>query len=255
MKTSPLIPRVRPFLAGLLFSLVLPAVAVSSPILEQRVAGARMELGELVPSAPNVMHGIDIGPAPSPGGSRLVSRDTIIRQVRAAGFDPSTLALEPSLRARRAGKKYTSKDLEQLITAPIELALPNGVTLVALKVSSSMTLEQVKVGPVRLPKLPKRTGVVKVAFSVEFLDGSASSKRLPVTAVVSQTEAAIQSTVSRGQKIQLTIQHGSVRISADSIALSAGDIGDEMRFRVLRTGKVLLGKLTSPSDALVREQR
>lgn len=235
--------------------LLTSSLAASAPVEEREVTGARIELGELVPSAPDIMRSIDVGPAPAPGSSRLFSRDTIVRQVSAAGFDASSLELRSSVRARRRGTTHSAESLQQLLTAPVEAALPSGVTLLNLTVSSSLTLEEFEIATINIPKLPKRAGALRIALAIEFKNGNAPGVRLPVTAVVSQTEEALRSTVSRGQRIQLVIQHGAVRIAADSVALADGDVGDELRFRVLRTGKILLGKVASSTSAVVQELR
>lgn len=217
------------------------------------VTGSRVELGEVLPAAPEVMHAIDICPSPQAGTSRLLDRALIARQVRAAGFDPSVLAIPTSVRVERSGHKYTQAELGQLLHEPVSRALPSGVTLVQVQSTVAITLEEgAQPGAIHLPKLPQRLGSVRVAFTVEF-HGEDTPVRVPVTAVVQISGRAAQSTVARGARVQLTIQRGSARIAADATALSDGNVGDELRFRVSSTGKVLRGVLVSPTSAKVSD--
>jgi hypothetical protein len=231
-------------------SVVHPAAA--SP--ETRtVTGNRVELGEVLPGAPESMHAIDICPSPQVGTSRLLDRALIERQVRAAGFDLSAVNVPPSVRVERTGHKYTPSELGELLTLPVSNALPAGVTLVQVQSAVAVTLEQgAKPGAINLPKLPHRLGSVRVAFAVEF-HGEDSPIRVPVTAIVQISDHAAQAAVVRGGRVQLTIQRGSALIAADATALSDGNVGDELRFRVSSTGKVLRGVLVSPRLAKVND--
>lgn len=234
---------------GVLFS----APAYATPT-ERTVSGPRVELGELLPDAPEFMHAIDICDSPAVGASRLLERSVITRQVRAAGFDLGDLNIPTAIRIIRPGRRYTSTDLSALLQAPVTRALPSGVTLLRVDTSASLNLEEnVAPGPISLPKLPRRTGAVRVAFTVEFPVSGDVPVRVPVTATVQIASNAARSAVTRGSKVSLTIQRGPARIAADALTLSDGDIGDELRFRVASTGKVLRGVLVSPTTAIVRD--
>jgi flagella basal body P-ring formation protein FlgA len=130
--------------------------------------------------------------------------------------------------------------------------LPTGVTLIQLAPAVALTLDETATpGPIVLPKLPKRVGTVKVTFSVEFATDDGTARRLPITAILNMNVQAATSTVSRGSMVQLSIQSGSATVAADGTSLSDGNIGDKLRFRVNRTGKVLWAVLTSPTNARV----
>jgi Chaperone for flagella basal body P-ring formation len=235
-----------------LASLSATSLAFAAP--ETRtVTGNRVELGEVLPHAPESMHAIDICPSPQVGTSRLLDRALITRQVQAAGFDLSGLDIPTSVRVERTGHKYTPTELGELLQGPVSQALPAGVTLVQVQPTVSVTLEPgAKPGTINLPKLPRRLGSVRVAFAVEF-HGQDAPVRVPVTAIVEISDHAARSSVVRGARVQLAIQRGSARIAADATALSDGDVGDELRFRVSSTGKVLRGVLVSPTLAKVSE--
>lgn len=233
--------------------LLLSVPAYATP-LERTVSGPRVELGELLPNAPEFMHAIDICDSPAVGTSRLLERSVITRQVRAAGFDLDGLDIPTSIRINRPGRRYTSADLSALLQAPVTRALPSGVTLLRIDTSASLNLEEnVSPRPISLPKLPRRTGAVRVAFTVEFPVSGDVPVRVPVTATVQIASDAARPAVARGSKVSLTIQRGSARITADALTMADGEIGDELRFRVASTGKVLRGVLVSPTTALVRD--
>jgi hypothetical protein len=233
--------------------LMLSGPAYAAPP-ERTVNGPRVELGELLPDAPEFMHAIDICDSPAVGTSRLLERSVITRQVRAAGFDLDGLDIPTSIRITRPGRRYTSTDLSSLLQGPVSRALPSGVTLLRIDTSASPNLEEnVAPRPISLPKLPRRTGAVRVAFTVEFPVSGDVPVRVPVTATLQIASDAARSAVARGTKVSLTIQRGSARIAADALTLSDGDIGDELRFRVASTGKVLRGVLVSPTTAIVRD--
>src|SRR6202000_1841489 len=42
------------------------------------VAGARVELGEICPTAPDAVRDLDLGAAPPPGGSALLDRERVL---------------------------------------------------------------------------------------------------------------------------------------------------------------------------------
>jgi hypothetical protein len=237
---------------------LLCGVAVAAPSHAQSeppsrvVSGTRIELHELVPTVPELFRQIDIAPCPAIGASQLIDRDTIVRQVKAAGFDSRELSIPAVIRAERPGRKFTEAELSTLLGDAVTEALPAGVTLIQLAPAVALTLDETAVpGPVVLPKLPKRVGTVKVTFSVEFTTSDGMGRRLPITAIVNINAEAATSTVARGSAVQLTIQSGSATVAADGTSLSEGNVGEKLRFRVNRTGKVLWAVLTSPTRARV----
>jgi Chaperone for flagella basal body P-ring formation len=225
--------------------------AHADPIV-RTVTGPRIELHELVPTVPELMREVDIAPSPAVGASQLIDRDTIIRQVKAAGFDAREVTLPPVIRAERPGRKYTEAELSALLNDAVTRALPAGVTLIQLAPAVALTLDETATpGPIVLPKLPKRVGTVKVTFSVEFATSDGIGRRLPISAIVNMNAEAASSTIARGSLVQLSIQSGAATVAADGTSLGDGNIGEKIRFRVNRTGKVLWAVLTSPTKARV----
>lgn len=225
--------------------------AAAQPV-GRTVAGPRIELHELIPTVPDLFREIDIAPSPALGASQLIDRDMVLRQVKAAGFDARELAIPAVIRAERPGRKFTEAELSALLGDAVTQALPPGVTLIQLAPAVALTLDETATpGPIILPKLPKRVGTVKVSFSVEFASSDGVGRRLPVTAVVNMNAEAATSAVPRGTLVQLSIQSGGATVAADGTSLTDGNIGDKLRFRVNRTGKVLWAVLTSTTKARV----
>jgi flagella basal body P-ring formation protein FlgA len=57
--------------------------------------------------------------------------------------------------------------------------------------------------------------------------------------------------VSKGARVQLLIESGPARITATAIALTDGEIGDTLQFRVATTQKLLFGRVEEPTLARV----
>lgn len=227
--------------------------AHAEPVVRQ-VNGPRVELGELLPDAPVLMRAIDICASPAVGGSRLLDRQSIERQVRAAGFDLEDLALPAAVRVSRTGRKFTPAEVSALLEGPIKSVLPAGAMLLQVQSSAALSLEEgTRPAPITLPKLPRRTGSVKVAFTVEFLGQGEAPVRIPVTATLQLDSRAVRSAIERGAKVDLVIVRGAARITAAATSLAEGDVGDELQFRVTSTGRVLRGVLVSPTSATVRD--
>ncbi len=244
--------RLVPFLVVWAVAQAVRAPSAHAQPIARIVSGPRIELHELVPTVPELLREIDIAPSPALGASQLIDRETIVRQVKAAGFDTLGIAIPAVVRAERPGRKFTEAELSALLGDAVSQTLPAGVTLIQLAPAVAMTLDETATpGPIVLPKLPKRVGTVKVTFSVEFASSDGVSRRLPVSAVLNMNSEAATSTVARGSLVQLAIQTGAATVAADGTSLTDGNIGDKLRFRVNRTGKVLWAVLTSPTKARV----
>jgi Chaperone for flagella basal body P-ring formation len=236
-------------LAACLFSVA----AQAQPVVRQ-VSGPRVELGEVVLDAPDLMRAIDICASPAVGASLLLDRQNIERQVRAAGFDTADLSLPAAVRVSRTGRKFTPAEVSAMLEGPIKSALPAGATLLQIQSTASLSLEEgTQPGPIALPKLPRRTGSVRVAFTVEFVVAGDAPVRVPVSATLQLDSRAARSAVAQGAKVDLVIVRGAARVTAAATTLTEGDVGDELQFRVTSTGKVLRGVLVSPTSARVRD--
>lgn len=234
--------------SALLLLLAAPGQAQSERVID----AARIRLGDLIPSAPAVVHDVDLGPAPAPGNSRLLSRQEIERQLRDAGRSPTLVRLPASIRVTSAAKRWTVAELQTLVQPAVERALPRGARLSKLRVRKGYALSpRSEVGRVTFGKLPKREGPFQTTAMVELLADGETSVRLPVSVELELGTQATQSVLEKGAAVHLVIERGAARVSAVGVALSAGDVGDVVQFKVQNTHKVLRARIQSRTTAKV----
>src|SRR5258708_710130 len=94
---------------------------------------SRLRLSDAVPSVPAAMADIDLGPAPPPGGARLVGRDEMIVAIRRAGLYANTTRLPAVVRVTSASRRIPSAELAALAAAAIAKSLRPGVALRAVE--------------------------------------------------------------------------------------------------------------------------
>lgn len=235
-------------ISALLLLLAAPGLAQSERVID----AARIRLGDVLPEAPRVVHDVDLGAAPAPGNSRLLSREEIERQLREAGQSPSLLRLPASIRVTSAAKRWTVAELETLVQPAIERALPRGARLSKLRVRKGYALSpRTEVGRVTFGKLPKREGSYQTTATVELVADGDTGVRLPVSVELELGALASQSVLEKGAAVHLVIERGAARVSAVGVALSSGDVGDVVQFKVQNTHKVLRGRIESRTTARV----
>jgi hypothetical protein len=212
------------FVASAAALLAAPAPAHADGALV--VSGARVELGELCPTAPEAVRGLDVGPAPPPGGSALLDRERVLSQLRAAGVEAKTLALPKLLRVVGASKRWTPPEVTAMVRGAVEAAMPRGVTLAHLETRIPLVAApDAVVGHAEVPKPPKHAGVFRTSIVV------------PI--------------IADGAVVTLVIDRRGARIGAAGIALADGDVGDVGEFRVDKTGRIVKARLDATDLASV----
>jgi len=197
---------------------------------------------------------LDLGPAPPPGNSRLLSRAEVEAQLRAAGDDAKSLRMPSALRVKSAAKRWSPEALRDAVTPRLLAALPPGLTLKTAKLNRPLlTSPGVVVGEAHFPRFPKREGELTLTATVDMLQDGVTVLRVPVTVVVLVTEAATRAAVSKGGRVNLVIQHGAARVTALATALSDTELGASGMFRVASTQRVLRARLLSADTAEVVE--
>jgi len=197
---------------------------------------------------------LDLGPAPPPGNSRLLSRSEVEDQLRAAGDDAKSLRMPSALRVKSASKRWLAEDLREAVTPRLMAALPPGLTFKAIKLNRGLvTSPSVSIGEVRFPRFPKRVGELTLTATVDFQQDGITVTRLPVTVVVVVSEAATHAAASKGARVNLVIERGAARVTALATALSDCELGALGLFRVATTQRVLRARLISPDSAQVVE--
>jgi len=243
--------RFAPFAFVLVSSLSLSAHAEA----EHTISGARIHLRDVTRGYDaGELASLDLGPAPPPGNSRLLTRSEVMEQLRAAGDDAGSLRMPSVLRIKSAAKRWSPEELREALTPKVIEALPPGLIFKASKFTRSiLTSPSATVGAAHFPRFPKREGELTLTVTVDLLEDDVTALRVPLTVVVQVTAAAILPAASKGARVNLIIEHGSTRVSALATALSDTELGGVGLFRVMNTQRVLRARLFTPDSAMVVE--
>ena len=243
--------RFAPFAFVLVNSLSLSAHAEA----EHTISSPRILLRDVTHSYDaGALSSLDLGPAPPPGNSRLLSRLEVEDQLRAAGDDAKSLRMPSFLRITSSAKRWSAEELRDALTPKVIAALPIGVQFKASKFTRPlMTSPNVTVGSAHFPKFPRREGELTLTVTVDLEQDTVTVMRVPLTIVVQITEAATRPAITKGARVNLVIEHGPARVSALATALSDTELGEVGLFRVATTLRVLRARLQSPDSAQVVE--
>jgi len=225
----------------------------ASAEVERTVAGSRIHLHEVSDGYDDGdLASLDLGPAPPPGNSRLLSRSEVEDQLRAAGDDAKSLRMPSALRVKSAAKRWSPEELREAVTPRLMAALPPGLNFKMAKLNRPLvTSPNVVFGDAHFPKFPKREGELTVTATVDVQQEGVTVLRVPVTVIVHVTAAATRSAASKGARVNLMISRGAARVSALATALSDTELGGLGLFRVVSTQRVLRGRLMSADSAEV----
>jgi hypothetical protein len=227
----------------------------ASAELSQTIDTARIHLSDVSDGYDDGdLASLDLGPAPPPGSSRLLSRSEVEDQLRAAGDDGKNLRMPASLRVKSAAKRWSADELRDALTPKLISALPVGVNFKSAKLNRSLvTSPSVRIGDAHIPRIPKHAGELTVTATVDLLQDDVTVMRVPVTLVVQVTELATLPAAARGSRVNLVIEHGPARVTALAIAMSDTELGATGLFRVASTQRVLRARLLSADSAQVVE--
>ncbi|MGF1465934.1 MAG: flagella basal body P-ring formation protein FlgA [Sandaracinaceae bacterium] len=210
----------------LLVSLAAASVAAQDPI----------RLAEVLPALEGTDLGdVDLGPAPPPGGARVVRRSEVLLALRRAGRSTRGLAVPRRTVIRRAARTIAPERLEELARPAIE------ARLAPCRLAS--------LGPVAPVTIPP--GELRVA-----VEGRAPARGGPVPLVVSlrvgETEVrrALQARVEcpppvvrAGAPVRLVARVGPVVASAPGVARQHGRVGEVIRVQNRQTRADLEGRV------------
>lgn len=238
-------------LAPLLLALVTAAAPASAD--EGRIVrGARVHLSDLVSELPSEVPDLEVGAAPPPGTTRTIARGEILDAANQSGVSLKQLRLPSSVRVTSAAKRWSTEELAGAATPHLLGALPGGVTVRRARATSkAVTSPAASVSAVRVPKLPRREGEHLTTAIIELSNDGQIVARVPLQLSLEIPASAAVATVTKGSRLQLTIESGPARISATAIALTDGEVGDTLQFRVATTNKILYGKVVDASMARV----
>jgi len=235
-----------------LFALVLPLSAVAEPT--QSIDHARLLAGDVVKAAPAGIAEIDLGPAPPPGGSRLLTKNEIEHMLRQRGVDTTKLTIPASIRVVAAAKRVTPGELTALVTPAIVQTLPPGVALTKVQPTYEVVVPpSATVGPVEIPRHPRQKGPFRTTATVQMLADGEIVARVPVPVVLEVSEEAARPDVARGARIGLVIDRRSLRIMTQASCMLDANVGDVVNVLVVPTNRVVKAKITSRDEAQMVE--
>jgi len=236
-----------------LLSLAIVCATVGANADEGRVIrGARVHLSDVLSELPAEVPDFELGAAPPPGTSRTIARSEIIDAASKSGISLKQLKLPVATRITSAAKRWSTEELSNAAAPTLANALPAGVTVKRAKATSSaVTSPSATISAVRVPKLPRREGEYLTTATIELSNDGQIVARIPFQLSLDISSAAALPTITKGTRMQLMIESGPARITATAIALSDGELGETLQFRVASTQKILYGKVEGPTLARV----
>lgn len=222
---------------------------------ERSLSKPRVVLSDVLPDAPAELAGIDLGPAPAPGSTRLIKREELVEALPKDA--PKKLKLPEAVRISRKTQKLGPVDLEQLSSDAIaRVTLPRGVTVIGFHPKQSVTVpagrDSVRI---ELPKLPRREGKLTTNATLTLLQGESELAKITVAVELKLGPEAAIPDVKKGGKVTLVIRRGLVEIHASASANHDADVGEPIAVTIADSGKVLKGRLSSADPPTVMEEQ
>jgi hypothetical protein len=228
------------------------ATVIASADEARVVRGAQVRLSDVVSELPADVPDFELGAAPPPGSSRTIAKSEIQDAASKSGVSLKLVKLPPAVRVTSAAKRWSTEDLTNAALPTLSRALPVGVSVRrARAISKAVTSPTASVSAVRVPRLPRREGEYLTTAIIELSNDGQIVARIPLQLSLDISSTAAQPAVSKGTRVQLMIESGPARITATAVALSDGELGDTLQFRVATTQKILYGKVEEPTLARV----
>lgn len=236
-----------------LLSLAVLCVSVGASADEARVVrGAQVRLSDVVAQLPADVPDFELGAAPPPGSSRTVAKSEIVDAASKSGISLKQLKLPTAVRVTSAAKHWSTEELASAATPALLSSLPAGVSVKRAKATSkAVTSPSASISAVRVGRLPRREGEYLTTATIEISNDGQIVARIPLQLSLDISAAAAVPTITKGTRVQLMIESGPARVSATAIALSDGEIGETLQFRVASTQKILYGRVEEPTLARV----
>jgi hypothetical protein len=227
----------------------------AAPLVERVVAHARVTVADVVPNAPSTIASIDLGPSPTPGGSRVVRRDEIVAALP-QDIDAKSLSIPEQVRVTRKSRELSATDVDRLVRDAIARdPLPRGVSVNAVKapVKGLTVPEGFDSVRVTIPKPPRREARLTSTATVLFSEAGfvVAKAQIPVDLVVSA--AATTPDVKKGDRITLVVRRGLIEIRAAVTANGDADVGENLQVTVGDSGKALRAKLVAADPPTAEE--
>jgi hypothetical protein len=214
---------------------------------ENRVSieGPTVRVSDIDPAAPAEVADIELGRAPPPGSSRVLTRSEIRQRVREAGADPARVNVPASVRVEAPAEHWRPEEVAARADAAVRAALPEGVSLLKLDAQRSIVVPPGSIVASVKPVIPHTVGHHDVTVVAEVRRNHEIVARAPLTLTVDVGEDAFAPILRKGDRITLVIEQGNTRIGAAGVTLADANAGDAIFCKVSSTGKVLKAKIVS----------
>jgi hypothetical protein len=217
------------------------------------LTGSRVRLGDVIKAAPAGASGVDLGPTPPPGGSRIITRDDLRRAVK--GTAAEGLAMPEAVRVTRKTKRLSGPELEALAREELGRGpMPKGATLAGMRPPASAEVpEGCERAGVELPPMPRRAGAYSGSVVVTFYCDGAPTTKVSVPSNFMLSSEAATPDVARGAPLTLVLERGLIEVATAGVAGGEGDVGAVIPVTVRPSGRVLRAKIVSKDRAVALE--
>lgn len=239
-------PGMQILLAALLFAV--PAAA-RAPIPEVRVATPRVHLADVLPAVTGDAGAFDLGPAPTPGASRLVTRDDLLRALDEAHAKVPA-KLPEAVRVIRRMRRLLALEIEQITRAALPATMPRGTALTALRAPKSIDVaDGWDTITATVPRPPHRVGSFPTTVTLAFRAGASSLAEISFPIDVMVTAAGAAFDLPRGSQLTLVVKRGLVEVEAQAIAAADADVGAILPVTLRPSGRVVRARLLTADRA------
>ncbi len=202
---------------------VLVSLMLSAAPVE--ISGARVQLGMLLPAAPQPWAQVDLGAAPPPLQRRIFTAAQIAAGVARAGL-PELLGapLPARVSVVRRGRGISQMALRELIQRQVRDQLPAGAILRQLSVASGLTVGAGELGiSIAWPARPLagRQTLMATLLTEDGWEG-----RLPVQVDLFRPAEQMRAVIDRGQQVAIVLEGPGLRVESVGMAQSRGAVGD-----------------------------
>jgi hypothetical protein len=219
------------------------------PIAEVRVTTARVHLIDVLPAITGDAGAFDLGPAPTPGASRLVTRDDLLRALDEA-HAKIPAKLPEAVRVVRKMRKLLALEIEQITRAALPAKMPRGASLTALRAPKSIDVaDGWDAIAARIPRPPHRVGSFPTTVTLGFMSGVETLAEIsfPIDVTVTAEGAAFD--LARGAQLTLIVKRGLVEVEAPAFATTDADIGAVLPVTLRPSGRVVRARLLTADRA------
>ncbi len=228
-----------------------PQSAPTDPLREIELATPRVGLAAVLPELAETLGDVDLGPAPQPGTSRVLSAVEVREALTSQGIS-GEFELPTAVRLVRKMDTLTTERLGELTReAVLAAGLKAGLRLKTVKapprirVAAGFTRVSAKVA-----RPPRRTGewTTTVVLSFEAEEQLLARVAVPVVFDVS-AEAALPD-ASKGQMLTVVVMAGLVEIRAKGVAGDNANVGDVLPITLRPSGRVVRARLVAKDRAV-----